>query len=414
MDSSIDRNYKILVIAPVFYPEVGGYSHALTNFSRFLASKGNLIHVLTFTTQLEGRKEIEDKNIKVYRLKRFKILKGINLFLNEYRMANLINKLDKKNDYDFIFFETAELPLTLFFCLTFFKKKYKTGVRIHATTETEVTVFRKKGLYEKIRYFFLEKAIKKIYVIFSTNSYHLNFVNKYYLKENAYLICGKIEAVIPNIIYGSEKKELADNNFNFDFLDENRITFLTVGRMNYDGIIQKGFQDILFALFFLKNRDYFQNLKLIIVGDGEMREKLIRLSKKLGLENQVMFIKSLPNEKIQFLQSKVSAVILASRFEGCSMFALESLKNGAPLIFSNVGGIKEMVKPRFNGLLFEPNNFFDLSKKIDYFIKHLLPKIDKIRKNSIKFYKKKFDSEKTYRKFKHFLDVMIASKNFKL
>jgi len=405
------KNYKILMVVPAFYPEISGYSHAVTNFSRFLSSKGNLIHVLTFT-QLGEKKEIEEKNIKVYRLKRLKILKGINLFLNEFRIANFINKLDKKNGYDFILFETAELPLALFFCLTFFKKRRKTGVRIHAATETEGTVFRKKGFYEKIRYFFIKKAIEKIYVIFSTNSYHLNFVNKYYLKENAYLIGEKIEAVIPNIIYDSKEKELIDNAFNF--LNENKITFLTLGRMNYYGLIEKGFQDILFALFFLKNKDYFQNLQLIIVGDGEMREKLVSLAKKLGIENRTMFIKSLPNEKIQFLQSKVSAVILASRFEGCSMFALESLKNGAPLIFSNVGGIKDMVKPNFNGLLFEPHNPFDLAEKIDFFINHMLIQIETLRENSKKLYKERFNPELTYRKFMDIVEVIISVQKSKI
>jgi len=409
MSLSINHNYKILIVTPDFYPEIGGYSHAVTNFSRFLASKGHLIHILTFT-QLGEKKEIKEENIRVYRLKRMNIIKGLNLFFNEYRIANFINKLDKKNNYDFILFETGELPFALFLCLSFLKKEHKTGIRIHAATETEITVFE-KGFYHRVRYFFIKKIFKKIRFILSTSSYYLDFVNKYYLNENPLIIGKKIEAVIPNIIY--EEKESKQNLFTYK-LEEGKIFFLTLGRMNYVGFIQKGIQDILISLFFLKNKDYFEKLQLIVIGDGEYREKLIKFSQTLGIEKQVKFIKSLSNSEVQQLQSKVSTVILASRFEGCSMFALESLKNGAPLIFSNVGGIKDMVKPNFNGLLFEPHNPFDLAEKIDFFINHMLTQIETLRENSKKLYKERFDPELTYRKFMDILEVIISVQKSKM
>jgi glycosyltransferase involved in cell wall biosynthesis len=96
------------------------------------------------------------------------------------------------------------------------------------------------------------------------------------------------------------------------------------------------------------------------------------------------------------------------------MFALESLKNGAPLIFSNVGGIKDMVKPNFNGLLFEPHNPFDLAEKIDFFINHMLTQIETLRENSKKLYKERFDPELTYRKFMDILEVIISVQKSKM
>jgi glycosyltransferase involved in cell wall biosynthesis len=36
-----------------------------------------------------------------------------------------------------------------------------------------------------------------------------------------------------------------------------------------------------------------------------------------------------------------------------------------PIIASKIEGIEEIIKDRINGLLFEPNDYFDLAKKID-------------------------------------------------
>ena len=404
------KNYKILMVAPQFYPRNGGYANAITNFTYLLAYNGNVVHVVTFEP-LNNAKKIHDKNIEIYRLKRRTIIKGLNLFLNEYRIAAFIHNLDKENNYDFILFETVEYPFAIWCTLNLFKKIFKTGVRIHAAATTEGTVFR-KGLYYKIRYFLIKNALRKIYFILSTSNYYLNFVNKYYLNGNDYLIGEKFEEIIPNVIYKEQRKDLIEEDFNIINLKKDKITFLSLGRMDYFGVIEKGFQDILVALSYLKDKNYFNDLKLIIIGDGNCRNKLIKFSQELGLKKQIKFIKYLPNNEVQYLQSKVSAVILASRFEGCSMFALESLKNGAPLIFSNTGGIKDMVKHKFNGLLFKPQDPIDLSKKIDNFITFLFPNIENFRCNSFKLYKRKFAPQATYEKFKTFLDSIVSSRQF--
>ena len=43
---------------------------------------------------------------------------------------------------------------------------------------------------------------------------------------------------------------------------------------------------------------------------------------------------------------------------------IESLAFGTPVIASNIGGIKEIIKNEYNGLLFEPGSHIELEESI--------------------------------------------------
>ena len=43
---------------------------------------------------------------------------------------------------------------------------------------------------------------------------------------------------------------------------------------------------------------------------------------------------------------------------------IESLAFGTPVITSNIGGIKEIIKNEYNGLLFEPGSHIELEESI--------------------------------------------------
>ena len=59
-----------------------------------------------------------------------------------------------------------------------------------------------------------------------------------------------------------------------------------------------------------------------------------------------------------------SLFVLPSRTEAMGRVLLEAMACKKPIIASNVGGIPEIIKDGYNGLLFESENVDDLAEKI--------------------------------------------------
>jgi glycosyltransferase involved in cell wall biosynthesis len=165
---------------------------------------------------------------------------------------------------------------------------------------------------------------------------------------------------IPNAIVAK------DPQLDFGASPNRRRKFLTLGRMDEMGANQKGFDDILMAILLLSD-DQKKSLSIKFIGKGSERNRLMKLASNIPLI-EFEFIESLPNSEVSTLLHKTDCVILASRYEGMSVFAMESLACSCPVIFSNVGGIAEFVKN--NGYLFQPGNANELSIAISKIIEH--------------------------------------------
>jgi glycosyltransferase involved in cell wall biosynthesis len=104
-----------------------------------------------------------------------------------------------------------------------------------------------------------------------------------------------------------------------------------------------------------------ENVKLILIGEGENKEKYIQLSKQLQLENFIQFIGFLDNP-FPYYKSALFTV-LSSKNEGFPNVIIESLACETPVIaFDCFSGPNEIISHEKNGLLLE-NQSFDLLKK---------------------------------------------------
>jgi len=107
-----------------------------------------------------------------------------------------------------------------------------------------------------------------------------------------------------------------------------------------------------------------ENIKLILVGDGEKRKESETLTKELNLSDRVQFL-GIRTDIPQLLQSADIAV-LSSHWEGFGLAAVEGMAAGKPVIASDVSGLREVVEGA--GLLFEKGNKQDLAQKISSLI----------------------------------------------
>ncbi|MDD4263297.1 MAG: glycosyltransferase family 4 protein [Firmicutes bacterium] len=102
------------------------------------------------------------------------------------------------------------------------------------------------------------------------------------------------------------------------------------------------------------------NVKLVIAGDGKERESLNELVLKLNLEGQVRFLGALEHQKTPDLLKCADLCLLPSIpdqnvIEATSISALEAMASSAPIIASNIGGLKELLDKEA-GLLVKPND----------------------------------------------------------
>lgn len=118
-----------------------------------------------------------------------------------------------------------------------------------------------------------------------------------------------------------------------------------VGRLTY----QKNPQRLLRLCARLKQDK--PDLKVAIVGTGELEEELKALSQELNLEDTVHFLGFQPNPIKMVACSK--AMILTSRWEGTPMCALEAMALGTPVVSTPSDGMKDLLTDGVSGYLTE-------------------------------------------------------------
>lgn len=106
--------------------------------------------------------------------------------------------------------------------------------------------------------------------------------------------------------------------------------------------------------------DYLQeNIKLIIVGKGELEAKLKGLCRKLKIDEYVVFKKfTFDKKKLREYVSTFDVYVMPSVYksETLGVAAIEASAIGIPVIASNIGGIPEVVKNNLSGFLTEPGD----------------------------------------------------------
>lgn len=95
----------------------------------------------------------------------------------------------------------------------------------------------------------------------------------------------------------------------------------------------------------------FPKARLIVIGDGEERDNLRTLCKRLGVEDRVSFTGALPNAELFRWYSAADVMILASSREGWANVLLESMACGTPVVATRIWGTPEVVAEDVAGRL---------------------------------------------------------------
>ena len=109
-----------------------------------------------------------------------------------------------------------------------------------------------------------------------------------------------------------------------------------------------------FALLCAQRPEQRARLRLAIVGDGPLREKLAQRARELGVLELVWFPGA--RNDIPELMRSFDVFALSSIAEGTPVTLLEAMACGLPVVATKVGGIPEVVQDGVNGALVPASN----------------------------------------------------------
>ena len=134
-------------------------------------------------------------------------------------------------------------------------------------------------------------------------------------------------------------------------LSSTEFIFGNIGRLHE----QKGHKYLLEAFARVTNP-----ARLLIVGDGELRDKLSILANELEISDRVSFL-GVRSDISEFL-SAIDVFVMPSLWEGQPIALLEALALNKPCIASDVDGIPEIITNGVNGYLVQPRNIDELAR----------------------------------------------------
>jgi len=116
------------------------------------------------------------------------------------------------------------------------------------------------------------------------------------------------------------------------------------------------------------------NVKFLIVGDGDMKMKMLSLARDLNLESRIIFKDF--RDDIPDILNAIDIFCLPSLWEGLPIALLEAMAMRKAIVATAIDGTKDLVKDRLNGLLIPTSNPEKLAEAIQ-----LLIEDDQLRTN---------------------------------
>jgi len=138
--------------------------------------------------------------------------------------------------------------------------------------------------------------------------------------------------------------------------EEDRFLIHT-GRLTH----KNGLEDLIKSLTYLPD-----NIKLLLVGDGEDKVKLQEIMQERSLENRVNFISFVEQTELPKYIKVSDIFIRPSLSEGLGNSFLEAMVVKIPVIATSVGGITDFLKDKETGLICKVKDSESIAEKVKF------------------------------------------------
>lgn len=152
----------------------------------------------------------------------------------------------------------------------------------------------------------------------------------------------------------------------------------------------------------------FPEIKLLIIGDGEEKDNLVKLTESLNLEGNVIFTGAIPNENLPKYYATADIFIGPSVIskggdrEGFGLVFVESLASGCITVSSDLDAIKDIIIEGKTGYMVKQKNHNDIFEKVKYILNNK-KEAQKTAKKGREYVLKKYGWKNITKKYKKVL-----------
>ncbi|MBA7507586.1 N-acetyl-alpha-D-glucosaminyl L-malate synthase [subsurface metagenome] len=349
---------KIAILVPLFPPKwLGGTEIATYNIAKNLVTRGHEVRVITSLDESLSKETIED-GFHIHRISQQKLR-----FIGVISLWVKIFWLLKKINPDIVHAQSIGMGMPAFLAKKLLRKPY-------------VVWGRGSEVYLPWLY---KKPVSKLVLKSATAVIALTEDMKGEIQK----ICNREVSVIPNGIDLDRFQDLNPRTIREGLKvnsDERLILF--VGGLKPT----KGLEYLIQAMSSISQSE--MKMKLLLVGQGEERDRLEQLAKNLGLSSYVKFVGEVPYKEVPEYMAASDVFVLPSLSEGFPNVILEAMASGMPIVATRVGGLAEIIKDGDNGFLVEPGNPQQLAEKVLLILKdkELRERISRNNKEAAKEY----------------------------
>jgi len=331
---------KILIFSAFYHPHIGGYEKNVHELAKRLVQRGHQVSVLTCNTEDAEPLELVD-DVMVIRVPSWNLLSGT--YPVPKPSLELLNTL-RAIDTDVVITQTRFF-LTSLFGLVMAKRRNIPLVHVergtcHSYSDSSV-VRRLAEMYDHtIGSLIVKQATRVVGVSKSVDK----FVEHLGRKDT-------------RVIYNGIENGVTRQK-------HNSTVIIFVGRLVYS----KGVRDLMEA--FEATHKLHDNVKLFIVGDGNYREQLEKTRSRLRCKDSVIFYGERSQRQVMDLLSVSDIFVNPSYSEGLPTCVLEAASMGLPIVATDVGGTKEIIRNGVSGIIIKPNDSFQIHLAIEYYLRH--------------------------------------------
>ncbi|MSU44857.1 glycosyltransferase [Candidatus Nomurabacteria bacterium] len=396
---------NICFVIDNIFPSHGGIGQTVERFSSLLKERGHSIVMISSKDALNKKGFQEINGIKIFRLRGVYIPFTHGIYYQAIPSKSTIEKILKVENIDVIILVSYTL---LGIRMQDYCKKLKIPLILW-------------------QHFQPENVTKHIHADF-------RLIRKFISMWTVFISNRSLEIIVPSefaknllVGYGVKKKiEVISNGIDLDefniskttkgsFLKqyglEGKSSFLFVGRLmpekNINILIEA------FSLIDFKEKEN-QDLRLVIVGKGDLENSLRKKVKKLHLEDKVIFTGFIDEKTKKEVYNDCDIFILPSLVELEGIVVLEAMAFGKPIMVAGASGSAAhfLVKEGLNGYIFDSNNSEKLAEKIVSLNKNK-EKINRMGEQSLEMIKK-YDINKSVLKMEEIIEkILVNSKNYK-
>ena len=381
------------MLQAAYYPWIGGAELFAQKVAEYMVKNGHQVDMVTglwetpdVLTEKWNSSEENINGVNVYRVKgsNIRYIKTMSAILPMYKKSV---ELMKKNNYDLIHAHIFPAMVSGAMLKKKFKKPLLITVQGGDLVDYKETTAAFGGILKPV----ISYSLRKADLVHGVSNH---------TAKRAESLGAKKTVVVPNgvdeNIFFPQTEEKEDLRKKYGFKKEDKII------VSSSRLTPKNGMHLLIEA--VKNgKDKIKNLKLVIIGDGDQREKLENLINKWSLKDIVFLFGYKPNTEMPSFMNMSDVFCRPSLDEGFGISFIEAMACGALVIGSNTGGIPDIITDKENGFLVMPCDIFDLQTTLEKVFNLNKTEIEKTVKNGFKTINEKFrweivqkQMEKTY------------------